>query len=100
MKLFRVMWYEPIPRERTPDRMTPGEVPQVPYDLVDQHAEQCQRNHYQTPKRLLERGGLDITELAAVLMNRPWKMMTEQEALVEVNRCIEGFNYSAQDDDS
>jgi hypothetical protein len=45
----------------------------VPWSLVGPHEKQALANHGQTLARLAERGGLDVTELAAVLEDRPWK---------------------------
>jgi len=42
----------------------------VPWAFVVPHEPQCQRNHSQTLRRLLERGGLDPSELLAVLEDR------------------------------
>ena len=39
----------------------------IPFRFVLEHAKQCQLNHYQTPQRLRERGGLSWSELYAVL---------------------------------
>lgn len=52
----------------------------VPWHLIASHAAQADRNHGQTLERLAERGGLSPCELAAVLLNRPWQRMTDNEA--------------------
>lgn len=40
----------------------------------------CNSNHYQTPERLAERGGLSWCEAAAVIQRRPWSKMDDAEA--------------------
>ena len=41
--------------------------------------EQAKQNHQQTLERLKERGGLDLTEIVAVMESRPWRQMTVVE---------------------
>lgn len=53
---------------------------QVPWDLVFAHQGQCLTNHEQTVQRLAERGGLSPSELVAILEDRPWRRMTDEEA--------------------
>jgi len=48
-----------------------GDVDYVPWGLVERHAVQVDKNHYQTTEQLVERGGLTMLELAAVLLDRP-----------------------------
>ncbi len=52
----------------------------VPLALVLPHDQQAQRNHSQTLHRLAERGGLAVCELAAVLEDRQWRRMRNDEA--------------------
>ncbi len=44
----------------------------VPMSAVKAHERQCQANHYQTAKRLSERGGLSWMELFFVINDRPF----------------------------
>ena len=43
----------------------------IPWDLIKAHAQQCQRNHSQTPDELHGRGGLSPCELLLVLKDEP-----------------------------
>jgi len=52
----------------------------VPAMFVYLHEAQCERNHGQTANRLAERGGLNWSELFAVLHDKPFRSMHEQEA--------------------
>lgn len=55
-------------------------VQSIPWEMAVPHARQCERNHQQTLQRLSERGGLDPTEMVAVLEDRRWKMMSAGDA--------------------
>lgn len=54
----------------------------IDWQLVADHGKQAQANHYQTVERLAERGGLAWCELYAVLHNRPYQKMDENEAII------------------
>lgn len=58
----------------------------VPFALVEAHADRCQRNHKQTPQRLKERGGLDPTELIAVLLDQPYHIYhgSDEDAIAPI----------------
>jgi hypothetical protein len=43
--------------------------------------EWAQKNHYQTLTRLAERGGLSLCEAAAIIQRRPWRQMSDADAL-------------------
>lgn len=61
----------------------------VPFSLVKAHERQALRNHMQTVERLADRGGLDCTELAAVLEDREWRRISPEEAWVAIwNVCL------------
>lgn len=53
-------------------QLEPGDiVPEfVPWRFVAPHDDQARRNHSQSIARLSERGGLDVTELLAILEGR------------------------------
>lgn len=53
----------------------------IPAKFVFAHSAQCQRNHGQTVAKLAFRGGLDWTELFAVLHDLPYRSMNVQEAM-------------------
>lgn len=42
----------------------------VPWDCVEPHREQIERNHGQTLEQLAQRGGLDFGELACAMAGR------------------------------
>ena len=52
----------------------------VPWWIVAKCAERCDTNHSQTVERLAERGGLSPCELAAVLEDRRWHEMNDDDA--------------------
>lgn len=54
----------------------------VDWQLVADHGKQAQANHYQTVERLAERGGLSWCELHAVLHNRKWQKMDQNDAML------------------
>lgn len=58
----------------------------VPWSYVAPHAAQAYENHGQTLERLAERGGLAISELAAVVGHRPWRAMSKGEIRAFVER--------------
>jgi hypothetical protein len=59
-----------------------GEGAKIDYQLVSDHAEQVRSNHYQSVERLAERGGLSWCELYAVLHNRKWEKIDNNEAMI------------------
>lgn len=61
----------------------------VPWEWVAPHWEQAKKNHGQTLERLSERGGLAISELAAVLEDREWRRMEDEEAWCAVYATID-----------
>jgi hypothetical protein len=60
----------------------------VPWDAVEPHRAQAQRNHYQTLERLAQRGGLSWSELLAVLQDQGWTKIAEDDARKQVNAMI------------
>lgn len=59
-----------------------GEGASIDYQLVSDHAEQARSNHYQSVDRLAERGGLSWCELYAVLHNRKWEKIADNDAMI------------------
>lgn len=47
----------------------------IPWEVLEPHEAQAQRNHSQTLKRLAERGGLGADEAVAVIENRQYRRM-------------------------
>lgn len=70
-KTFPLMW--PHRREEIATYERLGCPRSVPWDIVEPHEEQAQKNHGQTLQRLAERGGLSPAELVALLQDRPLK---------------------------
>ena len=68
------------------ERDAPSE--RVPWDFVAAHERQAQRNHYQTLKRLAERGGLSWCELLAVVEDRKWTAIPTAEARERVQAML------------
>lgn len=56
----------------------------VDWQLVADHGDQVRKNHYQSVERLAQRGGLSWCELHAVLHNRTWRKMDENEAIIAI----------------
>lgn len=60
-------------------------IPSVPWSIVAPHEAQAYRNHGgQSLERLAERGGLCLSELAAVLYDRPWRSLPLPDAALLV----------------
>ena len=47
----------------------------IPYNIISPHEAQAIRNHSQTLQQLAERGGLDWTEILAILNDKTWGEM-------------------------
>jgi len=75
-----------------PDRMMPimGSVlmNQIPFAMLEPHAEQARRNHGQSLHTLCERGGLNPAEALAILDGKSWDayLHCEDNARVLINR--------------
>lgn len=54
----------------------------VDYQMVVDHGEQAQKNHYQSVKCLAQRGGLSWSELYAVLHNKRWEKIDTNDAII------------------
>lgn len=67
----------------------------VPFDILAPHERQALANHDQTLKRLAERGGLDLTEMVAILEDRRWEMMPLPEAAERVRKFVDERNRAA-----
>ena len=60
----------------------------ISWTLIAPHERQALRNHDQTLKRLAERGGLSACEAVAVLENRDWRQMTDEDAVARLNQLV------------
>lgn len=63
-------------------RRQEAKISSFPWGIIAPHERQAQINHGQTLKRLAERGGLSPCELVAILEDRHWRKMPEDEALL------------------
>ncbi|MGN6773137.1 MAG: hypothetical protein ACTHJQ_25310 [Rhizobiaceae bacterium] len=68
------------PRRQFPILGSNGQ--KIDWQLVADHGEQAQKNHYQSVERLAQRGGLSWCELYAVLHDKPWAKMDQNEAII------------------
>lgn len=66
----------------------------VPWEFVAPHEETAGINHDQTLARLNERGGLCPSELVAVLEDRDWHPMQDQEAADRLNELLAAWQSS------
>lgn len=71
-----------------------GDGARIDYQLVADHGEQAQRNHYQSVDRLAEGGGLSWEELFAVLNNQRFQRIDKNEAIIAC-RAIEACYLAA-----
>jgi hypothetical protein len=62
----------------------PGCPERVPWAFVAPHEGQALANHEQDLTQLARRGGLDTTELLAVLEDRPWHPVGRLDAAARV----------------
>jgi hypothetical protein len=53
----------------------------IPWHVIKEYEEQAIKNHTQTLNGLAKRGGLSPTEIYAVMHNRKWQVMKEQDAI-------------------
>ena len=56
----------------------------IAWDVVAPHETQAKANHYQSLEKLASRGGLDPSELVAVLEDRPWTRMDSETAFARI----------------
>lgn len=63
----------------------------IPWVVIAPHERQAQANHSQTLQRLAERGGLAPCEAVAVLEDRPWREMKQQDARYRLGRIIADY---------
>jgi hypothetical protein len=52
----------------------------LPWNVIAPHEDQALKNHGQTLARLRERGGLSACEAVAILEDREWRKMDDDEA--------------------
>lgn len=65
----------------------------IPWDLIAAHDAQARKNHAgQGVERLAERHGCSPCEVCAILEDRPWRSMGQQEALDALAAHVLNFN--------
>lgn len=63
---------------------------QIPWELIASHDKQAQRNHCgQTLLRLKERGGLSPSEAIAVLEDRRWEPIQDEDSVANLKLLVE-----------
>lgn len=60
----------------------------IPWSMLEPHEGQAEKNHYQSLKRLAERGGLSPCEAVAVLEDRKYHRMSDDEAEMALIRLL------------
>jgi len=68
-----------------------GTTENIPWDVVAPHEKQAVKNHGQTLQQLSERGGLDYTEVLAVLEDRDYARMEQRIAKEKVFQIVTEF---------
>jgi hypothetical protein len=63
----------------------------IPWDLVREHRGQAHKNHNQSLEELDGRGGLDPAEAVAVIRDRAWIRMPQDEAVMILDRLVLEF---------
>lgn len=79
-------------------RIARGKAPKpnpFPMELLIPHEAQALKNHDQTLKRLKERGGLGAAELLAIMEDRPWKQMMEDDAFRALGEILDRATMAA-----
>lgn len=66
----------------------------IPWDMIKPHEAQAFKNHYQSLKRLNERGGLGVTEVLAVLKDEPWKLIEKDSAEALLSKMVKDYEES------
>ncbi len=66
----------------------------VPWELIQAHRGQCFRNHSQSPETLARRGGLDPSEMLAVIHDERfypsrYTTMTLDESFLELSHVVD-----------
>lgn len=64
-------------------QMTP-----LPWRILRPHARQAELNHGQTLERLAARGGLSVSEMLAVLEDRPWEAIDDVDAIDRITAIV------------
>lgn len=68
----------------------------MPWEMVEPHREQIERNHNQTLERLAERGGLSPSELLAGIEGRRLDFSLGEKRIAQNAEIIRGMIYDAE----
>ncbi len=61
----------------------------IPWDVIAPHERQAELNHGgQSLERLSQRGGLSPQEAVAVIEDRPWRKMADDEAMARLRDLV------------
>lgn len=67
----------------------------IPWDMVAPHDAQAKANHYgQDLAKLQSRAGVSYCEALAILDDRPWRAMDENEAHDELKRRVDAYTHN------
>lgn len=67
----------------------------VPWEILAPHEDQAVDNHDQSLSVLARRGGLSPCEMMAVLEDRRWRLMPDEEAVDRLIAAVEQFRKEA-----
>jgi len=67
----------------------------VPWALLAPHEDWARANHDQSLGRLAQRGGLDPTEMVAILERRKWRMMGLPDAVARLREFVAQYRDAA-----
>ncbi|KKN03889.1 hypothetical protein LCGC14_1103200 [marine sediment metagenome] len=65
----------------------------IPRTILKEHNEQAKKNHNQTLAELESRGGLDPTEILAIIEDRKWKDIDLQEADRQLAELVAAYHF-------
>jgi hypothetical protein len=51
----------------------------ISWSVIAGHEAQAKKNHLQSLEKLNQRGGLDLSEFLAVMQDRPWRPLTDED---------------------
>lgn len=60
----------------------------IPWEAIHPHEAQAQKNHYQSLKRLAQRGGLSVVEATVVILDRPLPRRVRSEQIPEYRHIL------------
>lgn len=86
MKTFPIMGYWSTPLHRRFNGFA------IPWEMIAPHDAQAMKNHSdQNLEKLASRGGLSCCEAMAVLEDRRWTRMDQDEAKAQLTKLVENY---------